>query len=137
MLRNRIKIILLAMIFSFACVLPAVGNTVGSNDENTQEVVATILPTMISTSNPLSDCEKNIEKEFSEGVVDAKPVGLYLRKTPNGEVLAIIPDGESVEILTFDSGDGWAVVRWRNVANKDANTESLCGYAFNKWINFK
>ena len=130
------KITLLFMVLGFmtmACVLPVIPVTQASLVPISTEIINTSTPTPTPSLTPfleVIDC-KNIQTSHIIGYVNASPIGLNLRKVPNGDIIKVIPHQERVEVLSkYDNG--WYLLRWTESFNS-----TYCGYGYSDYIIVK
>ncbi|MFZ2992616.1 MAG: SH3 domain-containing protein [Microgenomates group bacterium] len=112
-----------------ACVLPILPANQGVPPTVPPVAEFTETPTIVPSPTPFQevvDC-KDI-KTTVRGTVDASPIGLYLRKTPEGEIITVIPHKTQIDILA-QYENGWSLVRW--VQDLD---NIFCGYAGAQYI---
>ena len=128
--KKFISFIISLLFIQLACVVPAIQQlgqpqqviVITATAGETIPAVATQVPPSTQTPLPeVFDC-----KELESGkpaVVNAKPVGVYLRVSPDSNIIIVIPDSEPVEVFgSYDNG--WSLIRWNDV----------CGYVSSKYV---
>lgn len=126
---NLLLTVMFFIMIQLACVLPAV-QQLGQPQESwaitstvvqsTVEVVSTPSPTQTQLPE-VFNC-KDLESGKS-AIINAKPIGVHLRVSPDSDSISVIPDGEKIEIFgSYDNG--WSLVRWGD----------LCGYVSSNYI---
>ena len=123
------KLILFIVVLGFSnlsCVLPVFPQQESPTLQATITITQPPTPTLAHAPTPTSfpeivNCKDIVSKKT--GTVNASPIGLYLRKIPGGEIMAVIPHGSKLEILSVYNS-GWSLVRWDN----------LCGYSGSAYI---
>lgn len=120
--------IVLAMYFLMACSLSTIipnsaSGGAGATSENTSANVPTVLATSIQEDK---ECLLDKVKESDIVSVDAYPKGLNLRKSPDGDVVIIVPDKSNVFLISNNGN-------WSKVAY--ISTRGLvCGYVATEYL---
>jgi hypothetical protein len=126
-MNKRVILFIVLLLVQMACVIPAIQQL----GQPSQVIIITATvgaETGISQIDPtptplpeVFDC-KGLESG-NMATIDAKPIGVHLRVSPDSDSISVIPDGEKIEVFgSYNSG--WSLVRWND----------LCGYVSSDYI---
>lgn len=126
--RGKVVAISFLIMALLSCVLPGIAEPV-ANLRQTETPYLSIEETSVQfTQTVVANLSCDKENSANRGKIVASPNGgLNIRTAPlelGGSIIATIPDGELVDILIWNTGDGWAKVKWKGI----------CGYSKNTYI---